>query len=111
MEPRMNADKRRLKSIGLQIVIVCFLFCLSSLCSADEGIYSHRFEYDPPAGQIPRSVVVAGDFNGWSQNATPMRRLAGGAWSVNVDLPEGVHLYKFLVDGHWTNDSHSEAEF
>jgi glycosidase len=72
-------------------------------------LYPHLFFYN--AGDAsPDHVAVAGDFNGWSQEATPMSRQSNGVFSVSVDMSEGVHLYKFLVDGKWINDPHSDAE-
>ncbi|HUB23991.1 MAG TPA: alpha-amylase family glycosyl hydrolase [Tepidisphaeraceae bacterium] len=109
----MNAEQRRSNQLNL-IRLFCWLLLLlgaaGSSRASDDDIYTHRFEYDPPAGARPQSVVVAGDFNGWSQTATPMHR-DGGEWVADVDLSEGAHLYKFVVDGQWTNDSlHSDPE-
>ena len=44
------------------------------------------------------SVVVAGDFNGWSLTAHPMRR-AGDMWTAVIPLPPGEHLFMYIVDG------------
>lgn len=69
---------------------------------------SHRFEYTPPAGPTPQSVVVAGSFNGWSATE------AAGAWPLTREgarfvstraLPDGHHEYKFVIDGtRWIAD-------
>ena len=57
-----------------------------------------------PAGS-PRSVSLAGAFNGWNAAATPMRRGADGTWTGTVRLREGRHPYKFVVDGSdWRAD-------
>jgi hypothetical protein len=45
------------------------------------------------------SVAIAGDFNGWSPSATPMRRTAAGLWSIDLPLAAGRHTYAFVVDG------------
>jgi hypothetical protein len=37
----------------------------------DPGFYMHRFEYDPPAAAQPRTVAVGGEFNNWSETASP----------------------------------------
>jgi 1,4-alpha-glucan branching enzyme len=44
------------------------------------------------------SVVVAGDFNGWSPTAHPMRR-AGDMWTSVIALPPGEYLFMYIVDG------------
>ncbi len=50
-----------------------------------------------------KSVFLAGEFNSWSDSASPM---AGqdGAWSLTLDLAPGDYQYKFVVDGQWTQD-------
>ena len=70
--------------------------------------YPQQFVYSP-VGQSPGKVAVAGDFNGWSEDATPMHRDADGTFRATVDLNEGVHYYKFVVDGKWANDPRSDA--
>lgn len=60
------------------------------------------FEYFDPGA---RTVAVAGDFNQWSPSARPLRRDAGGRWSVSVKLPPGTYHYRFVVDGdRWVED-------
>lgn len=76
---------------------------------SDVKLYPHVFSYHPPDGGRHR-VVVAGDFNSWSHDATPMIRQRDGDYSVSVEMTEGVHLYKFLVDGTWTTDPHGDPE-
>lgn len=50
-----------------------------------------------------RTVVVAGNFNGWNPRGVPLERTSGG-WALKVYLREGTHAYKFLVDGKWITD-------
>ncbi len=46
------------------------------------------------------SVNVAGQFNGWSTDATPMSDEDGdGIWIAVVDLDPGQYEYKFVIDG------------
>ncbi len=50
-------------------------------------------------------VRLAGSFNGWNPDATPMRRDAENRWSATVELPDGTHLYKFVLDDdQWIPD-------
>lgn len=53
-----------------------------------------------------KSVSVAGDFNGWEQNATPLQRNGSGLWSTDIVVPAaGRFEYKFIVNGqHWIED-------
>lgn len=57
-----------------------------------------RFECRAPAAQ---AVFLAGSFNDWKADATPMTKDGEGNWSVTLDLPPGRHQYKFVVDGNW----------
>ncbi|MCA9310476.1 MAG: hypothetical protein KDA21_04670, partial [Phycisphaerales bacterium] len=67
----------------------------------------HRFEYRPEVA--PLSVHVAGDFNGWAAPGQPqsiaLSSRADGAWAALVNLPDGAHRYKYIVDGQvWIVD-------
>jgi len=53
--------------------------------------------------QGAEQVTIAGDFNGWNSNASPMHRRANG-WSIDLPLQTGVRRYKFVVDGQWMAD-------
>ena len=74
--------------------------------SPTEWAVTFRFH---PAGS-PRSVSLAGDFNGWNATTMPLRRGGDGDWSGTVRLKEGRHLYKFVVDGStWLADPRNAA--
>ena len=60
-----------------------------------------EFSYRDPAA---RQVSWAGEFNGWSANATRFLLGEDGVWRVVVDLGPGEHEYKFVVDGNWVAD-------
>lgn len=55
------------------------------------------------AVEVPdaEKVFVAGAFNGWRPDATPLTRSLNGRWSVDLDLPPGRHEFKFVIDGQW----------
>jgi len=48
-------------------------------------------------------VFLAGTFNGWSTDATPMH-LEAGRYEVTLPLPTGEYQYKFVADGEWITD-------
>lgn len=51
-----------------------------------------------------RTVALAGTFNNWNAQSTPLTR-KGADWSVSIKLPPGKQLYKFVIDGErWTVD-------
>jgi hypothetical protein len=51
-----------------------------------------------------RAVALAGDFNGWRADATPLARGGDGVWFVQVPLTRGNWSYSFVVDGKWVED-------
>ncbi len=51
------------------------------------------------------SVAVAGDFNGWNPDRTPLQRTDGGMWTATIPLPPGRYQYMFVIDGkQWMAD-------
>lgn len=52
------------------------------------------------------TVSVAGDFNEWSQIASPLERNGSGLWSTEIVAPRaGRFEYKFIVNGkRWIED-------
>lgn len=49
-------------------------------------------------------VFVAGTFNGWDTQATPMKHRRGGKWEVTLKLPPGEHQFRYFADGQWFTD-------
>ena len=54
-----------------------------------------------PAAQ---QVYVAGSFNGWKPDTTPLMALGNGRWKGDLKLRPGRHEYLFVVDGQWRPD-------
>lgn len=56
------------------------------------------------------AVSVAGTFNQWNADATPLVRTDGGVWTATITLPAGEHQYAFVVDGaRWVPDPAAPA--
>ncbi len=51
-----------------------------------------------------RQVFVAGSFNGWKPDTTPLVALGNGRWKGDLKLEPGRHEYLFVVDGQWRPD-------
>ena len=60
-----------------------------------------HFEFTSPTAE---SVAIAGSFNDWQPNATPMIALGQGRWAKDLALPPGEYEYCLVVDGQWTPD-------
>lgn len=59
-----------------------------------------------------KSVFVAGTFNDWKPDATPLHNhLPNGKWAVSLPLPRGHHEYKFVIDGQWCCEPGCEREY
>jgi hypothetical protein len=75
----------------------------SAAAPAADTVHLVRFVIALPEA---RTVTLAGDFNGWSRNATPLEDVDGrGQWTVTLPLAPGRHEYAFVVDGErWMPD-------
>ena len=49
-------------------------------------------------------VFVAGSFNNWSTNATPMKEVRPGTWEVTLKLPPGEYQFRYFSNGQWFTD-------
>ncbi len=50
-----------------------------------------------------KKVFLVGNFNQWNMISTPLLKTEKG-WMTKIELPKGKYVYKFIVDGYWTND-------
>jgi 1,4-alpha-glucan branching enzyme len=60
-----------------------------------------RVEFTHPTAS---AVAIAGTFNDWRPEATPMVLLGDGRWVKELVLPAGVYEYRLVVDGVWMPD-------
>lgn len=68
----------------------------------------HVFTYDPP-GDEPKTVHVAGSFNGWPQTIDaggwPLIKTTATQWTLTHELPNGRNLYKLVLnESEWIAD-------
>ena len=56
-----------------------------------------------------KSVQIAGDFNNWQPERTPMQKVSdNGVWQTEMNLPAGRYRYRLVVDGQWQQDPYNE---
>ena len=60
-----------------------------------------RFEFHDECARI---VCIAGSFNNWNPETTPMLMTGPGHWIKELSLGPGIYEYQFVVDGRWIND-------
>ena len=51
-----------------------------------------------------KDVCVVGSFNGWRAGAAPMQAIGDGWWRAALELPEGIHQFRYIADGEWFTD-------
>jgi len=55
------------------------------------------------------SVHIAGDFNNWQPEQTPMLKVGdSGVWQTEMNLSPGRYRYRLVVDGQWQQDPYNE---
>ncbi len=57
-----------------------------------------------------KSVRLAADFTDWEKASLPMSRADNGFWFAIVPLTPGEYNYRFIVDGQWSDDPHSNRQ-
>ena len=55
-----------------------------------------------------KRVYVAGSFNDWKPESTPLAPLGDGRWKGQLTLGPGRHEYLFVVDGKWLPDPNAK---
>jgi glycosidase len=73
----------------------------SSGDATESAIKRVKFTFIPD--RLYNEVFLAGTFNGWSTDTTPMN-LTGEVYEVTLFLADGEYFYKFVADGNWITD-------
>ena len=55
-----------------------------------------------------KSVCVAGSFNQWTPETTPLVRKGDDHWVGDLTVKPGRHEYLFVVDGQWMPDPNAK---
>ncbi len=58
-----------------------------------------------------QNVFVAGSFNDWRPEATPLKKQSDGSWLTKLSLKPGHYEFKFIVDGQWCCEPGCEHEY
>jgi glycosidase len=120
---RVKATQRAAAARILITVILTLICIVSAPCTQPgkwtpiplqtiEQSYPQVFRFDTSGlPEKPLSVHLAGSFNHFSHDLTPMRDDGRGMFSVTLQLPPGLYHYKFLVDGeHWFTDPSADPK-
>jgi 1,4-alpha-glucan branching enzyme len=55
-----------------------------------------------------KNVAVAGTFNEWNPQKTPLSPLGNGRWAGDLKVKAGRYEYLFVVDGQWLPDPNAK---
>ena len=55
-----------------------------------------------------KQVAVAGDFNDWKPERSPLVQIGNGRWVGDLNVKPGRHEYLFVVDGQWLPDPNAK---
>ncbi len=55
-----------------------------------------------------KNVRLAGSFNDWNPDRTPMHTVREGLFQTRLPLPPGKYTYRYVVDGLWQRDLANE---
>jgi 1,4-alpha-glucan branching enzyme len=55
-----------------------------------------------------RQVFVAGSFNNWQPEQTPLVAAGNGRWTGDLKVAPGRYEYLFVVDGQWLPDPNAK---
>ena len=65
------------------------------------SVHPVHVEFSHP---VAGAVAIAGTFNDWRPEATPMVSMGDGRWLKELALPPGTYEYLFVADGEWLCD-------
>lgn len=65
-----------------------------------------EFECHAPEAE---KVFLAGSFNEWNPDVTPMDKTDNGKWTAKLKLEPGRYEFKFVVDGQWCCEANCHA--
>ncbi|TKB09621.1 isoamylase early set domain-containing protein [Desulforhopalus sp. IMCC35007] len=67
------------------------------------------FKYNNPEGS--KNAVLVGEFNKWSLQENPMKKLKDGSFSITLSLQAGnSYQFRYVLDGNtWVNDVEADS--
>jgi 1,4-alpha-glucan branching enzyme len=77
--------------------------------STSGNICRVTFKYKNSEGS--KKAVLVGDFNEWSLQDTPMKKLKDGSFSTTLSLQAGnSYQFRYVLDGNtWVNDVEADS--
>ena len=63
-------------------------------------------KFDAPKA---KTVTIAGDFNDWDTECSPLKKTMSGLWEITLQLTHGRHRYVYVVDGECVLDPNAHG--
>lgn len=65
-----------------------------------------KFVAPEPLVRSASKIFLAGDFNNWDYNHTPLKKQKNGTYAATLELETGnEYAYRYVLDGErWEND-------
>ena len=57
-----------------------------------------------------KEAYVTGDFNDWKLDDNSRMSSENGTWTKKMKLTTGLHQYRFVIDGKWTEDPNNPTK-
>jgi hypothetical protein len=119
----LKTDSGWVRDISLEPGIYAYKFIINghwdidrnNNLQRDDGVgntnsiyYRYNFSFKLPGYGGAHRVVVAGSFNNWNAGELIMNNVDNG-WELKLYLHDGIHQYRFLVDGKPVTDPANKA--
>lgn len=65
--------------------------------------FQSNYSFSLPGYKKANKVLLSGSFNNWDEKELKMQPSSDG-WAISMYLMEGLHTYKFIIDGKWIQD-------
>jgi 1,4-alpha-glucan branching enzyme len=95
----VSAEKHKAKPLGIR-----------KEYTKSHNICCATFRLPIEAAPKVRKVTIVGDFNNWDKEATPLKKLENGDFTITLGLdPDKEYHFRYLIDGKmWENDWHAD---
>ncbi len=93
---------------------VFFAVCLAMIVFVRLNAQTQRvtFIYEPKPGESINSIAAAGSFNHWNSTKDLFKKLPDGKFALTLELKEGLHYYKFVINGtKWLEDPKADVKY
>ncbi len=106
IEVPINNSALKISIVSIALVLsALFLSLPASAAEASDRLECELVKFCYAPNTSAQSVSIAGSFNEWNKDASPMKETAGGMWEAEIEVPAGSHQYKFVINNSvWVSD-------